>query len=206
MVKERIIEKYGKKFTGNSFGSTALEGIHYAENGNVYVTNRITGLRLTNVHKLPMAITLHAKTGLLIDGAFPSIDGVFLKNPDQVIAIDKGDLPDILLRVRCIADVAARLDKNMPVIEMSTKNKELHISTKRSKETLTCSTFLGRASQGEDSIRLLNAQYLHLALSVLQEAGNGAEIRLGKQHEPIYLTNGDGVDVAIMPFNSPKGG
>jgi len=70
--KLQLIEKHKKNFVvigGPAY--PALNGIHYAEDGTIYATDRYCVLRMKNIHMRDAPVTIHAVTGEKIRDEYP---------------------------------------------------------------------------------------------------------------------------------------
>lgn len=205
-MKQKIIAKYGKKFASAKSGDrSALEGIHYACDSTVFVTNSHYALRIKNVHSFKEPVTLHAKTGQPIDGVYPDLSRVFPDRFDNEIILKNGWLDKVILRTRCAADVASRLDKKCPIVWMEASNGSAYLQIKDEVTQIDFSAFFGNTIEPKPSKRSLNAEYLHTALSVFADAGSREIfVKLAGPLHPIVLTDGQDIDVLILPYRSPE--
>lgn len=202
-IKQNILAKYGKKFATKSEARPILQGIHYGADGSAFVTNGNYALRIKNVHNFEKPVTLHASTGMLIDGEYPQYRKIFPESFNQEIHLGRVALKDVLLRVRCALDVAIRYSKKFPIVELIADNgvATLHVV----REHLTLKTFFGNTVKLQHSERTLNAEYLHTALSVLVDASDGVYVRFkADPTAPLHLTDGGDIDVLIMPCRTAK--
>jgi len=183
-----------------------LEGIHYAADGSVFVTNAHFALRVKNAHSFKEAVTLHAKTGQPIDGVYPDLSRVFPDSFDNEIYLNQEFLENVILRTRCAADVASRLDKKHPVVKLEASNGSAYLQIKNEdNRQVGFQAFFGDTIKSDTSKRSLNAEYLYTALSVFADAGcRGVYVKLGKSNHPIILTDGQDIDVLIIPYRIPE--
>lgn len=203
MNKQQLIAKYAKKFAFKGAGRTILEGIHYGEEGVVFVTDARFALKIRNAHQFPNpSLTLHAVTGIPIDGQYPNFSKVFPTSFDNEIMIDRKNLESVVTRARCAADVATRLNKKAPVIKILAANGTAYLQLKGPENLVEFQAFLGNTRTLEKSQRSLNAEYLHTALSVFADSQCAPDvvIKFKGPTEPIVLTDGVDIDVLILPY------
>lgn len=200
MNKQELIAKYGKKFTSTDVKQPVFQGVHYATDGSVFVTDRFYALRIRNAHTFETPLTLHTKTGMPIEGVYPDMNKVFPTHFDNEIQIGGGALDGVLMRTRCAADVASRLDKKHPIVALHAENGSAYLEIKKPVEF---SAFFGNTLKIDASKRSLNSEYLHTALSVFNDAGYDVSVKFGAPLSPILLTNNDDIDVLILPYRIP---
>jgi DNA polymerase III sliding clamp (beta) subunit (PCNA family) len=200
MNNQDVLAKYGKKFAGTDSARPILEGIHYATDGTAFVTNAHYGLQIRNAHNFNTPMTLNAKTGSPIEGVYPDLSRVFPDRYDNTITIGAKDLKDLLLRVRCAADVASRINKKVPVITLDAHNETVFIKIINSDKGLDFSAYLGTTLKNDTSKRSLNAEYLYTALSLFSDTNTDMIVKLGVPLSPIVLTDGNDIDVVILPY------
>jgi hypothetical protein len=203
-MKQKLIEKFGKKFAALDKGATPiLQGIHYAADGTVFITDRHIGLRIRDAHNFKEPMTLHAKTGQPIVGVYPDLTRVMVAgNRSEVITLASSSLSTVADRVRCIADVASRLNKKRPVVTIEAANGSAWVHVKDADSLVQAKVFLGNTDDPKLQLEVsLNAEYLHTALSLFASAG------ISKLHmsfkgplNPIYLSDGRDIDVVILPY------
>jgi hypothetical protein len=204
--KLQLIQKYAKKFAINPKAKQPIfEGVHYAANGTAYVTNRQYMLRIRNSHAFDKPTTIHAVTGVPIEGNWPDVDRVFPSNFENEITIDRTALDNLVLRVRCMADVTSRLDKKRPVVILTIDNGVAYLRIRNEDYQIEAQAFFGNASKFEPSKRALNAEYLYTALSLFKDANaDQVLVKLRDPLDPILLTDGQDIDVLILPYRVPE--
>ena len=69
--KMKVLEKHKEKFTDPKSSYRALAGIHHAEDGTVYATDRHMVLRMLGVHAFKGPVTFDAQTGEIIREEYP---------------------------------------------------------------------------------------------------------------------------------------
>ena len=203
MDKTKIIGKFGKLFASDRARDGVLQGIHYAADGSAVVTNRHYLLRIQNAHSFKELITLHAKMGQPIEGAYPDTNRIFPSSFKDQFLIPHAALGPIIRLVQAAADAVSRLYKDYPGIKMTIDTKEnLEISFEN--ENLSLRAFLWKAAGAGSSVRTLNAKYLATALSVFDAADSDVTIKLNGPHDAIVLSSDDGeIDVLILPYRVP---
>lgn len=204
MYKEIIISKHAKKFASNDKKIPILHGIHYAADGTVYATNRHYALRIKNAHKFA-PVTLHAKTGVPIDGQYPDVASVFDKAEfdNELIIHNKLQLEQAHFIADCALAVAVKIDKKVPTIRLSSENGPLYLSVKHENQ-LTFQGFFGNLLNPKPLISTLNAQYFVNALEVFLEAPpSEVKIKFKGKLDPILITDESDIDVLILPFRTP---
>lgn len=204
--KQNLIAKYGKKFAADAKAARPmLEGIHYAD-GTVFVSNSKYALRIKNAHSFTQHLTLHAKTGQPIEGEYPNVSKIFdscsFDSKDLKINISRGVLDSVIKRVRCAADVASRLDKEVPIVSIVASNGSAHLQIKNEDQQVEFKAFFGNATVLDFFKVSLNAEYLHTALSFLKDAWwvEQVTIKFKGTFNPIILTDGQDIDILILPF------
>lgn len=202
-MKQKLIEKFGKKFAADKNGTPILQGIHYAADGAVFVTDRGIGLRICEAHSFKVPMTLHAKTGLPIDGVYPDLNRVMVAgNRSEVITLHGSTLAAVADRVRCISDVASRLNKKRPVITIEAENGSAWVHVKDAASLVQAKVFLGNSDDPKLQLKVsLNAVYLHTALSLFASAGIAKlQMSFKGSLNPIYLSDGEDIDVVLLPY------
>lgn len=200
--KQKLVEKYAKKFA-NKDEKHITRGIYYAPGGDVIVTNRHYLLRIRDAHKLKDPIIMHHKTGMPIEGDYPDTSKLFPRSSIDHIVIKQGSYKDVLTRVRCAADIASRINKKFPVITLTADNGNAYLS--HIGDQIQFSAFFAPTRTTDSSVRRLNAEYLHTALSVFVDA-NAVQvwINLNKPYDPILLTDDEHIDVLIVPVRTAE--
>lgn len=207
--KQNLIAKYGKKFAADAkSGRPILEGIYYAVDGTVFVTNSEYALRIKGAHSFTQPLTLHAKTGLPIDGEYPNVSKIFdscsFDSKDLKINISRGVLGDVIKRVRCAADVASRLAKYAPVVSIVSSNGAAHLQIKNEAQQVEFKAFFGNSNATrQESFKVsLNAEYLHTSLSFFKDAlwAEQVSVKFKSTFNPIVITDEKDTDVLLLPF------
>jgi len=202
-MNQKLIEKYGKKFAADKNGTPVLQGIHYAADGSVLVTDRHRGLRIREAHSFKEPMTLHAKTGLPIDDQYPDLTKIWPNdNRAQRIVLAGSVLKNVADRLRCIADVASRLNKKLPIVTIEVSNGSAWVHVKDEDSLVQAKVFLGNTEDSKLQLNIsLNAEYLYTALSLFADA-SVTELHLSLQGplNPIYLTDNQNIDVVILPY------
>lgn len=200
MTKSEILSKFGKQFAASGEIAGVLQGIHYAADGSAVVTNRHYLLRIQSAHSFSQPITLHAKTGQPLEGKYPNVSKTFPMDFASEIHIPHDAVPDALIAAQCVASVAAKLDKRVPIARLEARSVGAFLGIHNELKALTMSVRIAEAEGG--SIRTLNAQYLETALAVFAAADTGVTIKLNKQFDPIVLSNDNGIEVLILPYRT----
>jgi hypothetical protein len=203
MIKQKLIEKYAKKFADTQDRIT--QGVHYAADGSVVMTNRQYLLCIRNAHDLGSPVTLHAKTGLPLQGEYPKVSRIFPTSFDNMAPIKFDELNHVIFRTRCAADVASRIDKKHPTVMLTATNGAAYLQIRNEEHQLEFSAFFGNTQKTEPSKRTLNAEYLHTALSVFGDAASPAVyVKFRGPLEPIVLTDEQDIEVLILPYRMPQ--
>lgn len=206
-MKQQIISKYGKKFTALHKGATPiLQGVHYAIDGSVLVTDRHQALRIKNAHSFKESMTLHAKTGQPIEGEYPNLAKIMdgSSNCKAAIVIPGSIIEEVANRIRCVADTAVRLNKAVPIVAMEFKNGNVWVTAADESVCVQTKAFLGVVNFPSLDLKItLNGVCLHTALSVFADAGvKKLEIRFNGAMNPISFTDNGDIDVVVLPYRT----
>lgn len=206
MDKKQLIAKYGKKFAATEKeAAPVLKGVHYAANGSIFVTNRLYGLRIKHAHGFPQAITIDAKTGAAIEGEYPqNFEKVFPTNHKDTIHLKAGpELNTAVNSALAIGGAASIYDKKLPIISILVEKSVASLSFQN--DSCRASGFLGNVLPAETfNTWSLNADYLLTALQLFKDVDRRVSILLNRPMDPILLTDGEDIDVVIMPYRISK--
>lgn len=204
MIKSQILAKFGQKFaTGKEEKNGVLQGIHYASDGSAVVTNRHYLLRIHDAHKFEQPVTLHAKTGQPLEGAYPDTSRIFPPTFTDEITIHEAAMQNALLGAQCAAAAAVKLNKKAPTAQLVVDDGSAYIDVvQETPFPINLSTRISEDAPRKNSKRSLNAEYLATALAVFEAAGVGVKIKLNGQNYPIVLTNDAGIEVLILPYRT----
>lgn len=204
LSKSEILSKFGKLFASpGSVNRPVLEGIHYAADGTALVTNSHYALRIRDGLVRPQPFTLHAKTGHMIEGAYPDFSRLFPVDFHDEIEILQHAVPEALLSAQCVAAVAMKLNKKLPLVSMEVEEAEVRLEIDSRSPYLRLAVKIGDAPIRSKSIRTFNAEYFATALAVFDAADSAVKIKLRGPHDPIVLSNDNGIDVIILPYRIP---
>lgn len=203
MNKQELLSKYAKKYSAKAGGGRPmLAGVHYAADGTAYVTDGHHAIRIRNVHQFEKPWTVDARSGAPITGIYPDVTKVFIAPIGNRITIDSTALKSVLLRAAAALDVAKRLDKKHPVISLVAENGSVYLRIKE--EQIYFQAFFGNTEKIEPSTHRLNAEYLHTAISVFADYNCSAIVNLNGPFQPIVISNGEDLDVLILPYRTPQ--
>lgn len=148
------------------------------------------------------SVVLHAKTGMPLKGTYnENIERVFPTSFKNSISLMNG-LDDELLRVRCAADVASRIDKKIPVVRLEGSNGVVHLEIDNKEQKINYKAFFGNLDKTEPFIISLNPEYLYTGLKVFSDAGSRVSVKYTGSMSPLVLTNDADIDVVILPFRT----
>lgn len=202
MTISEILAKFGKLFASADATQGVLQGVHYAADGSAVVTNRHYMLRIQGAHSFKEPITLHAKTGQPLDGAYPNFERVFPVVFEHTILLSAGAEVNAALRsAKVMAAASFAIDKKHPIVKMFAQHGTAHLWIKDNDFDLKA--FFGNTGTLKPiDMRSLNANYLLTALQVFEAAGTDVTIKLRSPWEPVVLSNELGIDVLILPYRT----
>ncbi|NHN31167.1 hypothetical protein [Paenibacillus agricola] len=206
--KLELITKHGRKFAAKPNGSTpVLEGVHYAADGSVVVTDRHKMLRIGGAHSFTEPFTSHAVTGSPVDGTYPDTSKIIpTEFKAEITLIESGikrtDLKDAIARVKLAVDVAKLAGDKSYVAKLSYVGASVTLSVKSDAPGVSFSAGISADISGADETVSFNAEYLLAALNVFKDAGS-ARITIGLigPMTPILLRDEEnGIDVIVLPY------
>jgi len=206
MFKEIILGKHAKKFVSKGkAASPILEGLHYGADGSIYATNRNYALRIRNAHNFDSPVTLHAKTGVPIEGQYPNIAEVFAnaKFSDEFTFTDNEELKQAFLAADCALSIALKINKHLPLVQMVNSFGDIMLLAQNSESTILFKGRFGKFSGERFPEIHLNGEYLVNALGVFLEIPfdfGAVKVRFSESTNPILITDDTNADVLIMPF------
>lgn len=199
MNKQQLIKKYAKKFASHSDKHPLFQGIYYANDCSVVITNRDYAIRIQRAHEYPVNTLLHHKTGEPIKGEYPDVSRVFPDTFEDEIIFTSKELPDVLKRAKCAAEVASLIFKGSPVVRLEGENGQVQLRFEHNDIQFT--SLFGFSKWSKLQPVGLNAEYLHTALSVFHDVGaDKVWIKFGRKLTPILLTDHRDIDIIILPY------
>lgn len=208
--KLELITKHAKNFTTKSEAHPVLQGVHYAADGSVVCTDRVTLLRIGGAHNFTEAFTSHTKTGAVIDGVFPDTSRIIpMELPTQITLIDTArfsGIKDAIARVKVALETAklsgdktyvARLDSAANGVKLMVNNAEANVSY---------SAMITSDQFGPYADIAFNAEYLLNALNVFKDAGSKRVIiGITGAMSPIVLRDEENeIDAIVLPYRIAK--
>lgn len=162
---DKLLKRHAKHFAGLKHDKKMLAGIHYHENGSIYVTNSHMLLAIKDVHQEP-AHTVHATTNKKLEGNYPSAV-THLVDADYSRAIDF-NFEEVKSYIGLI-ETASKIDE-VGCLSLDGGYLELFIQSTATGESFK----LKMCEIGADNIQtiaFLNVNYLYRVLKVFKDAG-----------------------------------
>lgn len=201
--KNEIAVKHAKKFASKSETTPVLCGIHYAEDGHIYVTDRHRLLRIRDAHTYTTPVTSHVVTGAELDGKFPDCSRLIPSAPKTTFVIEGIEAINQAVKyVKLALDVAKTVDKSTKICELFGSD-QIRVGASDG-VNVKFSAYL--AAGGCDTVRL-NCEYLYDALNVFKDAGTRQiNVCITGAMSPILLTDEEnGIDVLVLPYRTTRG-
>ena len=202
VAKQNLILKYGQKFASRKQSHPVLRGIHYAEGGNIYVTNAFYALRIQNAHEYSEPFTTDAWTGEAIHDTFPNIENVFPTDFHNTIEIRSEQIQNTVRRIKWAHDITKSLKIENRLVSLISKNEEIYLKLKTSDVYLKSKIPHTTAAIIDDLEIGLNAEYLYNTFKLFEDAGtHSLKIKPGQEvTSPITFEDEDnGITVIILP-------
>lgn len=209
-MKQQIIAKFAKKFAykaPKTDKNNILEGVNYATDGSVFITNRHYGLRIKNAHKLESPVTIHATKGVPIEGVYPDISRLFPESFDIEICLSSVSLATSYAKY--VSEVASKIDRKHPIASICVIEEEgsLVLSAQTDDKLVKCEAILSYTDIPPALFgrRCLNANYMLTALEVFTEF-NAKQVFLKTNENvvaPIIISDNADIDVIILPYRNP---
>lgn len=209
--KLELITKHGKKFASKSQRTPILEGVHYAADGSVVVTDRHKLLRIGGAHNFTEPFTSHDVTGVPVDGQYPDTSKIIpMELPTQITLItghNRDDLKDAIARVKLAVDAAKVAGDIAFITTLSYVGSDVRLSVKNDHPSVSLSVGISADIYGPDATVSLNAELLLAALNVFKDAGSHRVIiGLTGAYSPIVLRDEENeIDAVVLPFRRAGG-
>lgn len=206
--KLELITKNGRKFAAKPNGGTpVLEGVHYATNGSVVVTDRHKMLRIGGAHNFTEPFTSHAVTGAPIDGAYPDTSRIIpMELPSQITLISDGfkrdDIKDAIARVKLAVDVAKVAGDKLYITALVKEGDTVMLVVKNDEPRVKYSATLNSDLFGLDATVAFNAELFLAAINVFKDAGSKRVIiGITGATSPIVLRDEENeIDAIVLPY------
>ncbi|MFU1797483.1 hypothetical protein ACM1RC_26695 [Paenibacillus azoreducens] len=201
--KQEIVNKHAKKFAAKDTNGP-LDGVHYATDGSIVVTNRYIALIVSDAHSSQDSFTSHVVTGMQIDGAYPSLSRVVPSKWESQIIWSGDQIKEVIQAVK-LAFETAKTEK--PAVSYLNVNSHMtaFINTDTKQRGLYFSGQIGKADKTFSEVHF-NPEFLLNALNVYKDAGS-QEVVLkltGRSMSPVVLSDENGIDIIILPFRVAK--
>lgn len=209
--KLELIQKHGKKFARKSDSRPALQGIHYAQNGSVVVTDTRHMLRIRNAHEFKQPFTADLKTGGQLDGQYPQTDQIWPEKHRYEIELSGyDDVKRIADLVNIAVDLGKKVDRTEPKCTLFMENGDntLELSVDGG-DSFNFNMVVARHEFGyrENLNVTFNLNYLHNILSVFKDAGSrSVSIQMSdarKQSPVIFMDELNEIDAMLLPIRMP---
>ncbi|WP_337102372.1 hypothetical protein [Paenibacillus sp. YIM B09110] len=209
--KLELITKHGRKFAAKQNGSTpVLEGVHYAADGSLIVTDRHKLLRIGGAHSFAEPFTSHAVTGAPIDGQFPDTSRIIpMELPSQITLINDGlkrdDLKDAIARVKLAVEAAKVAGGVAFCAELAYVGSSVTLTVDSDFPRVKLTVGIGADISGSDMTVAFNAELFLAALNVFKDAGSKRVIiGLTGAMSPIVLRDEENeIDAIVLPYRRP---
>ena len=200
-AKLALINKDAKKFIAKN-SHPVLEGIHYAADGSVFVTNKFYGLRIRNAHNFDEEVTISAIDGAKINEPFPNIDRVFPTEFKTSFALNNHLIKDALQKVKWVHGIAKYYDPIHKRIKLILKG--IYVFLHLENDSVKFQTIFAPYNGLETVHVNLNAEFLLNGLQVFKDAGTKQlQVKLKGQLDPIVLSDEENeIDVIILPIRT----
>lgn len=205
--KLELITKHGKKFAAKQGGSTpVLEGVHYAADGSVVVSDHHKLLRIGGAHNFAEPFTSHAVTGAPVDGVFPDTSRVIPQELKTQITLISGfkrdDLKEAIARVKLAVDAAKVSGDNSFITALVCESGIAMFVVSNDEPRVKFSATVNADITGPDEKVAFNAELFLAALNVFKDAGS-ARVIIGLTGllSPIVLRDEDAeIDAIVLPY------
>lgn len=106
MTIDKLLEKHAKHFVPETEGRKALQGIHYHENGSIYVTDSHKLLAVNNAHDRKPC-TEHYKTGEIMDVNYPEdVSKLLDREYDNSITLNMKDVKPYIPLLKVASNIS----------------------------------------------------------------------------------------------------
>lgn len=206
--KLELITKHGRKFAAKQNGATPIvEGVHYAADGSVIVTDRHKLLRIGGAHSFTEPFTSHAVTGAPIDGQYPDTTRIIPQElPTQITLVSNGlkrdDLKAAIARFKLAVETAKATGDNSFVATLKMAGDSVTLTVGSVEDDVAFVSKITADTYGVDGIVSLNADYLLAALNVFKDAGSKRVIiGLTGAVSPVVLRDEENeIDAIVLPY------
>lgn len=203
--KIELVTKHSKKFASKSEGRPILQGVHYAADGSVIVTDSMQMLRVKNAHEYEQPFTSHATTGEnLVDSEYPNTDRMWPKDFKHMFELRHEQIKSSLELSKIAADLAKKVDKRKPTAFLQLRDNEIRLGVKDELFRFDCHFAFYIL---DESFELwLNPVFIHNALSVFKAAGSTEVIvECSPGITPLVMSDETNeIDVMIAPVRINK--
>ncbi|RCX22906.1 DNA polymerase III beta subunit-like protein [Fontibacillus phaseoli] len=209
--KLELITKHAKNFTTKSEATPVLQGVHYAADGSVVCTDRVTLLRIGGAHNFTEAFTSHAKTGAVIDGVFPDTSRIVPQElPTQITLVDTAffsGIKDAIARVKVALETAKLSADKSHITRLDVaQGSGVKLTVNLSEDNASFAAMLTADTFGKDAAVAFNAQLFLNALNVFKDAGSQRVIvGITGEATPIVLRDEENeIDAIVLPYRVAK--
>jgi len=187
-VIEKLLKKHAKKYVTSERHDGKLEGIHYHDNGNIYVTDAHQLLCIKDAHQSE-SYTKHYKTGKKMNINYPKVERLLDSDYKGFINLNMKELKSYIPLIK----IASQIEL---VGSLTVKNSQLILSTK----SLELETFRLVLGDTDNDLKIsLNLMYFYYMLNFFKDAKIDEIIfRFSGPFRPMSFT-AENYEILIMP-------
>ena len=206
--KQELLTKHAKFFAADKHASNKIfQGIHYMTDGTACVSNTYTLLRIKEVSSAVVSRTIHAITGVELEGVYPSnaIEDLITWNQENQITLDSAQIEAVTRYAKIAQMTIKELKPYDKIVNLVTTRENLFL--KVSDRDVELNAFIGdlaKLAEEPDETWSFNSDYLYNAFNLFKSAGSASiVIKFRHKNDAIVLRDEEnGIDVLILPIRT----
>ncbi|KGX84466.1 beta clamp domain-containing protein [Pontibacillus litoralis] len=185
---EKLLKKHAKNFVSGEYREKGLEGIHFHENGSIYVMDAHKLLAIKRAHNISSR-TIHYKTGKKMDVKFPDVVRISDVSYKESLTLNMRDLEPYLSLIEVASKISMvgtlEVERGEFLLRVTNENKE------------SFKLYLGKV---ESDIKVdINVMYFYQVFCFFKDAKvDKVILSCGGPMRPVSFT-AENYEIIVMP-------